>query len=181
MEAQLKNKNESNNWYADIFTKGFVILKEPALKEIINFPETFQFINKEERLRDNGVRDLPADITDRFEKVAQLLRFKYLEPNWGPTQFRKFITWDGVDKDNQYWHTDVFEDMNVFFLYYFDDTFAETGGGIQFKVGDQIFSHQPKSGDLIMVSNKRGFFHKADATSIRRRVASFDFMVTGDI
>lgn len=181
MEAKLRNQDDTNPWYADIYTKGFVLLKEPVISELINFPPNFQFINKEERLRDNGSLDLPADMTVRFEKVAQILRFKYLEPNWGHTQFRKFITWDGVDKDNQYWHTDVFEDMNVFFLYYFDDTFPETGGGIHFKAKDQIYSLQPKAGDLIMISNKRGFFHKADATSIRRRVASFDFMVSGDI
>lgn len=174
-------QKNSSTWHTDIYTKGFVILKEPEIISLINFPTNFKFINCEERLRDNGRLDLPADLSSRFEKVAQILRFKYLEPIWGHSEFRKFITWDGVDKDNQYWHTDVFEDMNLFFLYYFDDTFPETGGGIHFKYGDSIYSHQPKAGDLILVSNKRGFFHKADKTTIQRRVASFDFMVSGEI
>lgn len=84
--------------------------------------------------------------------------------------------WDGVDKDNQGWHTDMFEDYDIFFLYYLDHTYKESGGAINFKWdGDCVASYQPIAGDLFMISNLRGFWHKADDTKIKRRVCSFDY------
>ena len=84
--------------------------------------------------------------------------------------------WDGVDKDNQGWHTDMFEDYDIFFLYYLDHTYKESGGAINFKWdGDRVASYQPIAGDLFMISNLRGFWHKADDTKIKRRVCSFDY------
>jgi len=176
------NTNYQNqDWYQDIYTKGFVILSEPNLLNLIAMDDNFQLLNKEERLRDNGAKDIPQELANRFNMAGNYLQYKYIEPIWPNSQYKKFIVWDGVDKDNQFWHTDVFEDMNIFFLFYFDDTHNETGGAINFKWGDQTYKHQPKKGDLILVSNKRGFFHRADSTSIRRRVASFDFQVNGEI
>jgi hypothetical protein len=174
---ELSNKQLSG--HEDLHTKGFVILNEPDLYKLIDMDENYQLLNKEERLRDNGEKDMPADLSKRFKMAAQYLQFKYIEPSWPHSTFKKFIVWEGVDKDNQLWHTDLFEDLNLFFLFYFDDTFPETGGAINFKWGENTFKYQPKRGDLILVSNRRGFFHRADATSIRRRVASFDFQVEG--
>jgi len=85
--------------------------------------------------------------------------------------------WDGVDKDNQGWHTDMFEGYDLFFLYYFDNTYLETGGAVQFKYGDCEESFQPIAGDLFLVNNGKKFWHKATPSSIQRRVASFDFNI----
>jgi len=165
----------------DIYTKGFVKLHEPEGLDLIRINE-FKLINVEERTRDNGKRDVPKELSDRLEMFAQYLKFKYIVDKWPNAVYNKFIVWDGVDKDNQGWHTDMFENYDVFFLYYFDDTFSETGGSLNFKWGslesqEQQMSFQPKAGDLFMVNNMRGFWHKAGNTSITRRVASFDFNV----
>jgi hypothetical protein len=166
---------------AELKLKGFVILREPEITKLIGLPEDYHFLNKEERLRDNGEKDLPEQLGLRFKITGEYLKNKYLIPQWPQTTYRKFIVWDGVDRDNQYWHTDAFEGMDVFFLYYFDDTFAESGGAIHFKWSGGVHVHQPKAGDLILVSNRRGFFHRADDSQIRRRVASFDFAIDGGI
>jgi hypothetical protein len=168
-------------WHEEIYTKGFVILNEPDLYRLIGMDEDFQLLNKEERLRDNSEKDMPQDLAKRFKMAAQYLQYKYVEPVWPNSEYRKFVVWEGVDKDNQLWHTDLFEDLNLFFLFYFDDTHPETGGAIYFKWGENTFKFQPQRGDLILVSNRKGFFHRADASTIRRRVASFDFQVEGKL
>ncbi len=168
------------NLKEQLTTQGFVIFREPEIANLVQLAEDFQFLNREERLRDNGEKDLPTELNKRLTLAAQFLQEKYLTAYWPECIFRKFVIWEGVDKDNQYWHTDAFEDMDLFFLYYFDDTFAATGGGIHFRWNDKTFQHQPLRGDLILVSNQRGFFHRADDSKIKRRAASFDFFVNGD-
>ena len=165
----------------DIYTKGYVKLYEPDGLDLININQ-FKLINVEERTRDNGKKDVPTELANRLELFAQYLKFKYLVDTWPNTVYNKFIVWDGVDRDNQGWHTDMFENYDVFFLYYLDDTFTETGGNISFKWGnldsnEQEISFQPKAGDLFMVNNMRGFWHRAGSTTITRRVASFDYNV----
>lgn len=159
----------------DIYTKGYVKLSEPQGLELIKLDE-FRLLNVEERQRDNGEKDVSPLLTARMNTFGQFLYQKYILPEWPEATYNKFLVWDGVDKDNQGWHTDMFEEYDVFFLYYFDDSNEETGGAINFKWdGDQTASYQPKAGDLFMVSNKRGFWHRADDTMITRRVASFDY------
>lgn len=164
----------------DIYTKGFVKLSEPSGLDLIKIDE-FRLLNVEERQRDNGEKDVPIELTNRMNAFGQYLHFKYILPEWPNAQYNKFLVWDGVDKDNQGWHTDMFEDYDVFFLYYFDDSNHNTGGAINFKWDrDQTASFQPKAGDLFMVSNKRGFWHRADDTLVQRRVASFDYNTNAD-
>lgn len=164
----------------DIYTKGFVKFSEPNGLDLIKIDE-FRLLNVEERQRDNGEKDIPAELTNRLNAFGQYLHFKYILPEWPDAQYNKFLVWDGVDKDNQGWHTDMFENYDVFFLYYLDDTHESTGGAINFKWdSDKTASFQPKAGDLFMVSNKRGFWHKADDTQITRRLASFDYSTNAD-
>lgn len=165
----------------DIYTKGFVKLFEPEALELIRINE-FKLINVEERTRDNGINDVPEELANRLTTFAFYLKTKYIDPEWSNSKYNKFIVWDGVDRDNQGWHTDMFENYDIFFLYYMDDTFEETGGSINFKWGtledkEETASFQPKAGDLFMVNNLRGFWHRADSTTITRRVASFDYTV----
>jgi len=168
----------------DIETKGYYKLYEPHALSLISIDD-FRLLNTEERSRDNGIKDVPQELSDRLTKFAYFLKEKYIDPNWPDAVYNKFIVWDGVDKDNQGWHTDMFEDYDIFFLYYFDDTSEENGGSINFKWGslegkEQVASYQPKAGDLFLVNNARGFWHKAGQTNITRRVASFDFNTEKD-
>lgn len=165
----------------DIYSKGFVKFHEPGGLDLINISQ-FKLLNVEERTRDNGINDVSDELAKRLETFAVYLKQKYIEPAWPSAIYNKFVVWDGVDKDNQGWHTDMFENYDVFFLYYMDDTRAETGGSINFKWGvlegrEQTASYQPVAGDLFMINNQRGFWHRADSTKITRRVASFDFTV----
>lgn len=165
----------------DIYSKGFVQLSEPDALALINIDE-FKLLNVEERVRDNGKQDVSDELAKRLETLALYLKTKYIDPEWPTAEYNKFIVWDGVDRDNQGWHTDMFENYDIFFLYYFDDTHVETGGSINFKWGvlqgqEQTATFQPRAGDVFMVNNLRGFWHRADDTKIRRRVASFDFCV----
>lgn len=165
----------------DIYTKGFVKLSEPDGLDIINLDE-FKLMNTEERSRDNTINDVHPELARRMTIFAHYLKSQYIDPEWGEAKYNKFIVWEGVDKDNQGWHTDMFENYDVFFLYYFDDMSPESGGSINFKWGEidgeeQTAKFYPKAGDLFMVNNMRGFWHKAEMCSIRRRVGSFDFTV----
>jgi hypothetical protein len=160
--------------------KGFYKLYEPEGIDFVNL-EKYKLLNVEERNRDNGEHDLPEELSHKLSIFANYLKTKYIDSHWPENNFIKFTVWDGVDKDNQGWHTDMFEDYDVFFLYYYDDSEEKTGGAIQFKWKEsdefKIYSHQPRSGDLFLVSNARGFWHRAESTTIQRRVMSFDFQV----
>jgi hypothetical protein len=160
----------------NIIEKGYHKLSEPGGLELIEI-DKFKLINVEERLRDNGANDVNDDLANRLTLFAQYLKEKYIDPSWPESIYNKFMVWDGIDKDNQGWHTDLFEGYDLFMLYYLDDSDESTGGAIQFKWKDGEVSYQPKAGDLFMVNNSRGFWHRATSTTIRRRVASFDFNV----
>jgi hypothetical protein len=166
---------------SDIYTKGFIKLCEPNALDLIDINK-YKLLNVEERSRDNGINDINPELSNKLTTFAYYLKNKYIDPTWPDSVYNKFLVWNGVDRDNQGWHTDMFENYDIFFLYYMDDTFDETGGGINFKWGElhgdqQIASFQPKAGDLFMVNNLRGFWHRADSTTITRRVVSFDFNV----
>lgn len=164
----------------DVLEKGFHVLYEPEGFDLIK-PDEFKLLNTEERSRDNGVKDVPKELSDRLTTLGTIFKTTYIDPIWPDAVYNKFIIWEGIDNDNKGWHTDMFEGYDVFFLYYLDDTHSETGGGIQFKWKEEnqekIETVQPKRGTLIMVNNCRGFWHKAISTTIKRRLASFDFTV----
>lgn len=164
----------------EVLTKGFYVMYEPEAADLIN-ADQFQLVNTEERARDNGVKDVPPELAMRLQLVALSFKTKYIDPIWPNAVHHKFLIWEGVDNDNKGWHTDMFEGYDVFLLYYLDDTFEESGGSIQFKwkEGDEfkIEKVQPKRGTLVMVNNCRGFWHRAESSTIRRRLASFDFTV----
>ena len=155
--------------------KGYLHLREEKLLELINLDE-FRLLNTEERQRDNGEKDIDSALRQRLDIAAQFISHKYVLPSWPNAEYTYYNIWDGVDKDNQGWHTDFMEGYDLFFLYYFDDSHQETGGAISFKYGDIIDDFYPQAGDLFLVSNKRGYWHKAESTNITRRVASFNFI-----
>lgn len=165
----------------NIYERGFVQLHEPAGLDIIQI-DRYTLLNTEERSRDNTINDVPSDLATRLTTFGHYLKSQYIDPEWPEAKYNKFIVWEGVDKDNQGWHTDMFENYDIFFLYYLDDMNEDTGGSISFKWGlldgqENTAKFYPKAGDLFMVNNMRGFWHKAESCPIKRRVASFDFNV----
>jgi len=164
-------------WLKDFNEKGFVFLRGENVADLIDV-DSFKLKYNEEMLRDNSKNDLPSNVKMQMDIVAEYLKTKYLDRMFDEANFVKYILWEGVDADTAMWHNDGFEGMNAFFLLYFDDQDEETGGVVAFKWegGEETF--YPKRGDLILLNQAAGFFHRADKASITRRQASFDFVVS---
>lgn len=156
------------------FEKGYKRYYEPEALDLIKLND-FKLLNTEERQRDNGEKDVSPILHERLNLFGHYLHQKYIIPEWNKSEYLYYNVWDGVDKDNQGWHTDFMEGYDVFFLYYFDTAKPDTGGEIAFRWegGQDMF--YPAKGDLFLVSNERGYWHRAGDTSITRRVASFNF------
>ena len=158
----------------DVKTKGYVKFYEPGISALVSLDE-HTLTNTEERQRDNGEKDVDPFLHQRMTVVGSYLHTKYIKPTHPKSEYLYYNVWNGVDKDNQGWHTDFMEGYDLFFLYYFDTTKEETGGNISFRHDKGEDTFQPVKGDLFLVSNERGFWHKAGDTNIQRRVASFNF------
>ena len=158
----------------DVKTKGYVKFYEPGISDLVALDE-HTLTNTEERQRDNGEKDIDPILHQRFTVIGSYLHTKYIKPTYPKAEYQYYNVWNGVDKDNQGWHTDFMEGYDLFFLYYFDTTKEETGGNISFRHDKGEDTFQPVKGDLFLVSNERGFWHKAGDTKIQRRVASFNF------
>ena len=158
----------------DVKTKGYVKFYEPGISDLVTLDE-HTLTNTEERQRDNGEKDIDPILHQRFTVLGSYLHTKYIKPTYPKSEYQYYNVWNGVDKDNQGWHTDFMEGYDLFFLYYFDTTKEETGGNISFRHDKGEDTFQPVKGDLFLVSNERGFWHKAGDTKIQRRVASFNF------
>jgi len=158
----------------DVKTKGYVKFYEPGISALVSLDE-HTLTNTEERQRDNGEKDVDPFLHQRMTVVGSYLHTKYIKPTYPNADYLYYNVWNGVDKDNQGWHTDFMEGYDLFFLYYFDTTKEETGGNISFRHDKGEDTFQPVKGDLFLVSNERGFWHKAGDTKIQRRVASFNF------
>ena len=158
----------------NVKTKGYVKFYEPGSSDLVSLDE-HTLTNTEERQRDNGEKDVDPFLHQRMTVVGSYLHTKYIKPTYPNSDYLYYNVWNGVDKDNQGWHTDFMEGYDLFFLYYFDTTKEETGGNISFRHDKGEDTFQPVKGDLFLVSNERGFWHKAGDTKIQRRVASFNF------
>jgi hypothetical protein len=158
----------------DVKTKGYVKFYEPGISDLVALDE-HTLTNTEERQRDNGEKDIDPILHQRLTVIGSYLHTKYIKPTYPKAEYQYYNVWNGVDKDNQGWHTDFMEGYDLFFLYYFDTTKEETGGNISFRHDKGEDTFQPVKGDLFLVSNERGFWHKAGDTKIQRRVASFNF------
>ena len=158
----------------DVKTKGYVKFYEPGISDLVSL-DKHTLTNTEERQRDNGEKDIDPLLHQRFTVIGSYLHTKYIKPTHPKSEYLYYNVWNGVDKDNQGWHTDFMEGYDLFFLYYFDTTKEETGGNISFRHDKGEDTFQPVKGDLFLVSNERGFWHKAGDTKIQRRVASFNF------
>ena len=149
----------------NVKTKGYVKFYEPGISDLVSLDE-HTLTNK---------KDVDPFLHQRMTVVGSYLHTKYIKPTYPNSDYLYYNVWNGVDKDNQGWHTDFMEGYDLFFLYYFDTTKEETGGNISFRHDKGEDTFQPVKGDLFLVSNERGFWHKAGDTKIQRRVASFNF------
>lgn len=77
------------------------------------------------------------------------------------------------------WHNDSKFGMNVTFLYYMDDMSPDVGGSISIRNGLYEKTIYPKAGTLIMLSQQPNVQHKAEYSTVRRRMYNIDYKVTG--
>ena len=140
----------------DVKTKGYVKFYEPGISDLVALDE-HTLTNTEERQRDNGEKDIDPILHQRLTVIGSYLHTKYIKPTYPKAEYQYYNVWNGVDKDNQGWHTDFMEGYDLFFLYYFDTTKEETGGNISFRHDKGEDTFQPVKGDLFLVSNERGF------------------------
>lgn len=168
----------NNNWIETFKSKGYAKFEEKELSKMIDIDKV-QFHFHEERLRDNFKDNLPKDVMMQMETAKVYLTEKYINPYFNKSEFMNYVVWEGVDADSSLWHNDGFEGGNVFFLFYFDDQFPETGGEVQFKWPGEgnIDTYYPKKGDLMLLNQAPGFFHRASKSKIQRRLASFTYYI----
>jgi hypothetical protein len=166
------------DWKNDFLTKGYAKFTEIDLADMIDIDKVV-FHYHEERLRDNFKDNLPAEVVDQVELAKTYLTNKYIDPVFPNSEFMNYVIWEGVDADSGIWHNDGFEGGNVFFLFYFDDQFPESDGEVQFKWPGEgnIDTYYPKKGDLMILNQSPGFFHRASKSKITRRLASFTYYV----
>jgi len=169
-------------WIDTFKKKGYAKFEEVELANLVDINKVeFQF--HEERLRDNFKDQLPKEVVEQMELLKTYITHKYIEPLAGENdyEFMNYVIAEGVDADSGIWHNDGFEGGNVFFLFYFDDQSSETGGEIQFKWPGEgnIDTYYPKKGDLMLLNQAPGFFHRASKSQINRRLASITYYVQG--
>lgn len=168
----------TEQWINDFYTKGYAKFSEPDLVKMISV-EDVDFVYHEERLRDNFRDGFPPHVVQQMDLANAYLTEKYIDKLSQDHEFMNYVIWEGVDKDSGLWHNDGFEGGNVFFLFYFDQQFPESGGEIQFKWPGEgnIDTYYPKPGDLMLLNQSSGFFHRASKSKIQRRLCSWTYHV----
>jgi hypothetical protein len=114
---------------------------------------------------------LDAELLNVHMKIAE----KYVDKYFSEYHVKKRRIWKGVNEDATFWHNDLREGPNCFFLLYFSNMEKINEGAVYFKSGKKEFKIYPKPGTLIAVNCSENFFHKADFTDKERIQASFCF------
>lgn len=165
------------DWVNDFRTKGYAKFSEPELASMVDIDKVV-FHYHEERLRDNFKDNLPTDVVAQMERVKAYITQKYIDVGFTDYEFMNYVIAEGVDADSGIWHNDGFEGGSAFFLFYFDDQFEETDGEIEFRWPQGGHAkYYPKKGDLILLNQTPGFFHRASKSKITRRLASITYNI----
>lgn len=99
-------------------------------------------------------------------------------PKWELIEFGEMFEVQESDRITE-WHNDAKFGMNITFLYYMSDMYAETGGSISIRNGTNETKIYPTNGTLILMSQKPHVEHKAEFSTIRRHMFNIDFFVEG--
>jgi len=151
--------------------KGYAIFSNPNLIDLSLFKITNVEIEK----------DLP-DVTDPLEKHLLQQFVDYVNEHYVSKVYNNFEVkcvnvWDGVDLGSMTWHNDQAENFDFSVLYYYDDTDINVGGQIEFSYPDGEDKIYPKAGNLIFINQSLQFQHKANRSTVARRVASIEYKI----
>lgn len=116
----------------------------------------------------------------KIDNFTTYLAEKYLKmfPSWELIEcFENFKVedWDRITE----WHNDSKFGMNITFLYYIDEMTEETGGAISIRNDNEEEKIYPKSGTLVMMSQKSNILHCVEPCSIQRHMFNIDYFVEG--
>lgn len=133
----------------NFFTHGFVVFDEPNLHERQDF----------------------------YEYLAE----KYLSPIFPSWNLVEVHYSEKVTPEDRItvWHNDAKVGMNVTFLYYMDEMSPDVGGSISIRNGLYEETIYPKPGTLILLSQQPHVQHKAEYSTVTRRMYNIDFNVEG--
>lgn len=157
--------------FENFVTKGYAVFTDPGIIDLSKFVIT----NVE------FAEDL-YDITDHEEQQHLEKFINYVSEHYVKTVYPNFRVeyanvWDGVDAGSMNWHNDHVEGFDLNVLYYHDSTSPETGGEIEFKYPGGEDKLYPKSGTLIFINQNGQFEHKANRSTVNRRVASIEYKI----
>lgn len=107
------------------------------------------------------------DLMDKMVELIQPIVHK-------PFIVTNYCAWEGVNLGSTFWHNDSIENFDFNALYYFDDTYEDIGGSIEFKFGEKEIKIFPKINDLILINQSGKFLHKASKSNKQRRVFNIE-------
>jgi len=132
----------------------------------------------------------PSDVSEYFKKSIDVLTKDIkltLECTFSLVEFvprsstrllkNKYSVWGGVEPSSREWHNDGIEGGSLFALIYFDSTPEDgsCGGSLKVKTHDIEHTIYPQRGDIIFVSHALITQHKAEPSTIQRRVMNLTF------
>src|SRR5210317_1002697 len=160
----------------NFFINGYQIFNEPQLGSMINTTGLTWKKEHNHNYVQNATPLLEAGLTNIHYAIAK----KYVEPCFSEYEMLGHKMWEGVDEYSTFYHNDLVEGPNMFFLLYFSDMDCLQEGAIYFKqnTGEE-FKYYPKKYDLIAVNCSTQFQHKADKTKHERILTDYNFYVKG--
>ena len=171
MRMSLKNQ---------LFSNGYAILDGKSLVDLLDV-DTIEFAIDPE----DEELDPQATPVDNFEMVNHMLKLihqeiarEFIEPYAISYKLLHRTIWEGNTKDADLWHTDSYEDPDMFFLLYFSDMTKYNDGALWIRGDSTEIRIVPNSGTLVAIENNDPkWAHRAEVSQARRVVACFRFLV----
>lgn len=145
-----------------ILNGGYVFSARAELNGTVSFPPAHKWIHEEKDFSWAEPDPALGAVFDIFEATFISRLF---------SQFTREKMWycDGVEIISREWHTDLLEKIDISALIYLSDQTPETGGFIAVRDSNNTgFLMYPKIGDVILLSHKPGFEHRAEPSLVRR-------------
>jgi hypothetical protein len=164
--------------FCDFVSKGFALLDGSAILGMISLNDIY-IVNVEHV---DGVDDIPKvkrtfSELRQFAKIKKFIQSEFIDPIFPIYEIVSYNIWEGVDSGSLKFHNDSAEGQSFCFLIYLDSQFEATGGAIHFKYPFGEDTVYPKAGDVAWVNQQTKFQHKADRSSLRRRVICIEVNV----
>jgi hypothetical protein len=168
----------NENFLYDIKNRGFFIFDFSENINLIDINKIKFEWEEKYNLREN----VPINMLNEIKNMLNILHYeideKILKGNVKKSEISNNRMWEGFSEETDFWHNDIVDGPNLFFLLYFDDMTKTNDGALWVKNEKEEIRILPKSGTLVCLNQDNpNFLHKAEKSKFRRVVASFDFFV----